>query len=109
MYEPFGSGAAAVADTVLTAGATGAAAHVAIECEEGGTAPDVLKAMIVKIARLKFWGLEEGAGVDLAFGTDTAGSGGRATHVESGQLVAKGVEVKERIGGQHVGVCAEPV
>ena len=109
VYEPFGGGAAAVADAVLAAGAAGAAAHVAIESEEGGIAPDVLKAVVVEIACLKFWSLEEGAGVDLAFGTDAAGGGGRAAHIESGQLVAKGVEVEERIGGQHIGMRAEPV
>ena len=107
--EPFGGRAAAVTDAVLPAAATGAAAHVAIECKEGGTAPDVLELVIVEIAGLKFWGLEEGAGVDLAFGTDAAGGGGRATHIESGQFVAKSVEVEERIGGQHVGMRAEPI
>ncbi len=109
MHEPFGGGAAAVADAVLAAGAAGAAAHVAIESEEGGIAPDVLKAVVVEIACLKFWSLEEGAGVDLAFGTDAAGGGGRAAHIESGQLVAKGVEVEERIGGQHIRMRAEPI
>ena len=109
MHEPFGGGAAAVTDAVLAAAATGAAAHVAIEGEEGGIAPDVLKAVIVEVACLEFWGLEEGAGVDLAFGADAAGGGGRAAHVETGQLVAEGVKVEERIGGQHVGVCAEPI
>ena len=99
MYEPFGGGAAAVTDTVLAAATAGATAHIAIEREKGGTAPDVLKAMIVEIACLKFWSLEEGAGVDLAFGADAAGGGGRAAHVESGQLVAKSVQVEERVGG----------
>src|SRR5579859_7230451 len=109
MHKPLGGGAAAVTDAILPAAATGAAAHVAIEGEKGGIAPDVLKAVIVEVACLEFRGLEEGAGVDLAFGTDAAGGGGRAAHVESGQLIAKCVEMKERVGGQHVGMRAEPV
>ncbi len=107
--EPLGGGAAAVTGVVLAAAAAGAAAHVAIEGEEGRAAPDVLETVLVQVARLEFGGLEEGAGVDLAFGTDAAGGGGSAAHVEARQLVAEGVEVEERVGGQHVGMLSKPV
>src|SRR5579871_3693456 len=109
MDEPLGSWAAAVTGVVLATAGAGAAAHAPVEVEEGGTAPDVLKAVVMQVASLEFGSLEKGAGVDFAFGADAACGGGRTAHIESGQLLTEGVEVKERVGGQHVRVLAEPV
>ena len=88
-----------MAGSVLPTACTGTAAHGAIEAKGGGVAPYLLEAVLVQVARLKFGSLEEGAGIDFAFGADTAGGSGGATDIESGQLLAEGVEVEERIGG----------
>src|SRR5579863_2755479 len=65
--------------------------------------------MLVQIARLKFGCLEEGTGIDFSFGADAAGSSRCAADIQSRQFVAKGVEMEERIGGQHVWVKLEPI
>src|SRR5579875_2719865 len=108
MHEPFGSGAAAVTDVVLTTAGAGTTAHLTIVIEEARLLPDFAEALCVQVACLELWSLEEGTRVDLAFGTDTAGRGCRTTGIQSGQLVSEGVEVKERIGGKHVGMRTEP-
>jgi len=51
--------------------------------------------VLVQVARLKFWSLEESAGINFTFRADTAGGSSCAAHIESRQLIAEGVEVKE--------------
>src|SRR5579863_10198548 len=65
--------------------------------------------MFVQIACLKFGCLEEGTGVNLAFGTDATSRSRRTADIQSRQFVSKCVEVEERIGGQHIGVRLQPV
>ena len=93
--EPFGGWATAVTDIVLPTAGTGTTAHLPIIVEQGGVAPYLLEGMFMQIARLEFGSLEEGTGIDFAFGADTAGRGRRATDIETGELIAKGVEVEE--------------
>jgi hypothetical protein len=66
--------------------------------------PDVFEAMLVEITRFKFRRLEEGTRIDFPFGADAAGSGGSSTHVQASQLVAKGVQMEERVGSEYVGM-----
>src|SRR5579875_318729 len=108
MHEPFGGRAAAMTDVILSTAGAGTTAHLTIIVEEGRLLPDFAEALCVQVACLELWSLEEGARVDFAFGTDTAGRRRRAAGIQSGQLVPKGVEVKERIGGKHVGMRTEP-
>ena len=84
-----------MAGSVLSTTCASAAAHGAIEAKGGRVAPYLLEAVLVQVACLKFGCLEEGAGIDFAFGTDTAVCGGGTTDIQSGQFLAEGVEVKE--------------
>ncbi len=89
---------------VLPAAGTGPAAHLAIIVKEGRILPDLSEALRVQVTSFKFWSLEEGAWVDLALWTNTARSRRSSTHIKTRQPGTKGVEVKERIGCQNIGV-----
>src|SRR5579875_4218397 len=108
MHEPFGGRAAAMTDVILSTAGASTTAHLTIIVEEGRLLPDFAEALCVQVACLELWSLEEGARVDFAFGTDTAGRGRRTTGIQSGQLVPESVEVEERIGGKHIGMRTEP-
>lgn len=97
MHKPLGCGTTAVTGAVLSTASTRAAAHFAVIVEEERVLPNLLEGAFVQIARLKFWCLEERAGVDLPLWTDTAGRGSRTADIEARQLIAEGVEMKKRV------------
>ena len=95
MYKPFCGGTTTVADVVLAAPGARSATHVAIEGEKRRAIPDLLEAVLMQIASLEFWGLEEGAGIHFTFGTDAAGSCRGSAHIKSSEFIAKGVEMEK--------------
>ncbi len=83
MHKPLGSRAAPMADIVLSTTGTGSSTHLSIEVKESGVLPDLLEAVYMQIARLKFWSLEEGTWIDLTLWTNTTRGRGRSTHIET--------------------------
>ncbi len=83
MHKPLGSRAAPMADIVLSTTGTGSSTHLSIEVKESGVLPDLLEAVYVQIARLKFWSLEEGTWIDLTLWTNTTRGRCRSTHIET--------------------------
>src|SRR6266849_3657067 len=71
--------------------------------------PYLLEALLVQVARLKFRCLEEGAGIDLPFGTDAACSRRSTTDIQPRQLIAKGVKVEKRVSRQYIGMRPKPI
>lgn len=104
MHKPLGRGTATVTDSILSAASTGTAAHVAIIVKGERIAPNIFEALRVQVASFKFLSLEEGTGIDFPLWANAAGCGSRSAGVQARQFVAKGVEVKERVCGQHVGM-----
>src|SRR5258708_20539897 len=74
MHKPLGSRAASMADIVLSTTGTGSSTHLSIEGKESGVLPDLLEAVYMQIARLKFWILEKGTWIDLTLWTTTTPS-----------------------------------
>lgn len=99
MHKPFGGGTPTVTNIVLAASRASPATHIAIESKQRRAIPDILEAVLMQVAGLKLRGLEKSARIHFAFGTDAAGGCRGPTHIKPGELVAKGVQVKERIGG----------
>lgn len=70
-------------NVVLSTTGTGSSAHLTIVVKERRILPNLSEALIVQIARLKLWGLEEGARVNLTLRTDAAGSRRCSTHIKT--------------------------
>src|SRR2546429_6333234 len=94
---------------VLPTAATRPAPHLAIIIEEERVLPDLSKALPVHISGLEFGRLKESARIDFSLWTNAAGSCCSSAHIKSGQLIAKSIEMKERISCQNIGMASQPV
>ena len=88
-----------MAGVILSTARTGATTHIAVEAEESRVVPYVFEGVVVQVACLKLGGLEEGTGIDFAFGANTTGGSSSAADIETRQFMPEGVKMEERIGG----------
>ena len=78
--------------------------------EDPRLTPDGQERFPAEVARPEVFRLGKGAGIDIASGCDQAGQLGRSAKLEALQRCrSERIEVKKRVAGENVGVCAQPL